>query len=457
MEKYGQQEILNLTKVIESGNFADHSGGFMDQLRHDFATALEAKHAIAGATAMLLMHAIPGAIGAGAGDEIICDPVVQFHGIACLHNNIVPVWADVRRDNFLMDPDSVEARITPRTKAIWVTHLWGFPAEVDKLRAIADRHNLYLLEDSAHCLLGEYKGKKIGNWGHFGTFSFNMGKQLATGEGGMVITNDDKLAAEVNKRIIFGESPEVLSSNYRMTEFQAAVGVAQLKKVPGYLEEYRKSKQILDEAIAGCSWLDARQPLPGSVVAPYFWSCLFYGERKNITMNVFKAALRQAGAPYGTGFLQRPAYMYEFLRRPFAYGNKGCPYNCHLYSGKVEWVEGLCPVAEDVIPRIVSTNNMVPVATAAKSAAAFKEAIRLAESGNVEPLVYTDLDNRILATVKEHSPLDPMEVIQAFDGKGWEHFDEHSMFMLMEDLRDRFPYKLSHAGPRKFAYHDLSR
>jgi len=242
-----------------------------------------------------------------------------------------------------------------------------------------------------------------------------------------------------------------------MTEFQAAVGVAQLKKVPGYLEEYRKSKQILDEAIAGCSWLDTRQPLPGSVVAPYFWSCLFYGERKNITMNVFKAALRQAGAPYGTGFLQRPAYMYEFLRRPFAYGNKGCPYNCHLYSGKVEWLEGLCPVAEDVIPRIVSTNNMVPVATAAKSAAAFKEAIRLAESGNVEPLVYTDLDNRILATVKEHSPLDPMEVIQAFDGKGWEHFDEHSMFMHMEDLRDRFPYKLSHAGPRKFAYHDLSR
>ena len=82
MEKYGQQEILNLAKVIESGNFADHVGGFMDQLRHDFAEATGAKHAITAATAMLLMHAIPGAIGAGGGDEIICDPVVQFHGIA---------------------------------------------------------------------------------------------------------------------------------------------------------------------------------------------------------------------------------------------------------------------------------------------------------------------------------------------------------------------------------------
>lgn len=457
MEKYGQQEILNLTKVIESGNFADHSGGFMDQLRHDFAEATGAKHAITAATAMLLMHAIPGAIGAGAGDEIICDPVVQFHGIACLHNNVVPVWADVRRDNFLMDPDSVEARITPRTKAIWVTHLWGFAAEVDKLREIADRHGIYLLEDCAHCTLGEYKGKKLGTWGHFGTFSFNMGKQLATGEGGIAITNDDKLAFELNRRIIFGESPEVLSSNYRMTEFQAAVAVPQLKKVPGYLEEYRKSKQILDDAIAGCEWLDARVELPGTVLAPYFWSCLFHGERKDVSYAVFKAALRQAGAPFGTGFLQVPAYLYDIFRNPNAYGNKGCPYNCHLYTGKVEWNAGLCAIAEDVIPRIVHTNNMVTVDRAAKAAQTLKEAIKLAESGNVAPLVYTELDKKVLEIVKQFGPLEPNEAIKHFDNNGWEHLDEHSMFMLMEDLRDRFPYKLSHAGPRKFAYHDLSR
>ena len=142
MPTYGREEIENLTQVIESGVFCDKRGGFMDQFRTDFAAALGAKHAITGATAMLLMQAIPGAIGAGAGDEIICDPVVQFHGIACLHTNVIPVWADVRPDNFLMDPDSVEERITERTKAIWVTHLWGFAAEVDRLREIADRHGI---------------------------------------------------------------------------------------------------------------------------------------------------------------------------------------------------------------------------------------------------------------------------------------------------------------------------
>jgi dTDP-4-amino-4,6-dideoxygalactose transaminase len=441
MQKYGQEEIDNLTKVIQSNDFADHAGGFMDQLRQEFAAAHGAKHAITAATAMLLMQAIPGAIEAQDGDEIICDPVVQFHGIACMHTRLTPVWADVRPDNFLMDAGKVEALITPRTKAVWVTHLWGYAAEVDKLREICDRHGIYLLEDCAHTCLGEYKGKKLGTWGHIGTFSFNMGKQLATGEGGVAIMDDDRLFFELNRRIIFGESPEVLSSNYRMTEFQAAVAVPQLRKLPGYLEGYRKSKEILDETIAGCEWLDPRIVIPGNRVAPYFWSCLFHGERKDIEINVFKAALRQAKAPFGTGFLQVPAYLYDLFR---------------IYSGKTYWPVGLCPVAEDVIPRIVHTNNMVWPEYAIRVAGLLKEAIRLTEGGDVLPLAYTDLDVKILETVKQMGPSEPIEVIHAFDGKGWEHLDEHTMFMLMEDLRGRTPYKLSHAGPRKFIYHDLS-
>lgn len=106
---FGKQEIANLTKVIESGNFAHHKGGFIDRFEQEFAEDYDVKHAIAGASAMVLMHAIPGAIGAGAGDEIICDPVVQFHGIACLHGNVVPVWADVRKDDFLLDPEAGRA------------------------------------------------------------------------------------------------------------------------------------------------------------------------------------------------------------------------------------------------------------------------------------------------------------------------------------------------------------
>ena len=455
MPVYGKEEMANLARVIEKGNFADHRGGFMDEFRDGFAKALDSKYAVAGATAMLLMHAIPGAIGAGVGDEIICDPIVQFHGIACLHNNIIPVWTDVRPDDFLMDADKVEEKITKRTKAIWVTHLWGFPAEVDKLRAIADKHGIYLLEDCAHALLAEYKGKKIGTYGHIATFSFNMGKQLPTGEGGMAITNDKKLYDELNRRIIFGESPEVLSSNYRMTEFQAAVGAAQLKKVPGYIEMYRKGKELLDAAIADCSWLKPRKAIDGGVVAPYHWSCMFYGEDKGVTLAVFNAALRETGSHAGIGFVQRPAYKYNFFKNPNAYGNKGCPYNCHLYDGKVDWPDGLCPIAEDVLPRLVTVNNMVSLEAAAKTAEAIRKAIALAESGKIKPLDYSDIEKKILNLVKDKGPLEPYEVLTIFDENGWEHMDEHTAFSIMEGLRDRLPYKLSHAGPRKFAYHEF--
>jgi dTDP-4-amino-4,6-dideoxygalactose transaminase len=456
MPEFGQEEIRNLTDVIESGTFCDKSGGFMDEFRDDFAAALQADHAITGATAMLLMQAIPGAIGAGAGDEIICDPIVQFHGIACLHNNIVPVWADVKAEDFLMDPESVEERITPRTRAIWVTHLWGFPAEVDRLREIADEHDLYLLEDCAHALFTSYKGKYLGNWGHFGTFSFNMGKQLPTGEGGMAITNDDELAAELNRRIIFGESPEVLSSNYRMTEFEAAVGVEQLRKVPGYLETYREGKEILDAAVEGCEWLDVREALPDSEVSPYFWSCIFRGERSGITNGVFRAALAEAAEGiFGLGFTQRPAYFYEFFRNPNAYGNTGCPYNCGHYEGTVEWEAGLCPVAEDVLPRLVSANNMVEVYQARRKADALRRAIELAESGEVEEAGYSDLEKAVLEIVKERGPIEPQDVIDVLAEKGHQ-LSEHGMLGVMEGLRDRYPHKLSHAGPRSFAYHDLS-
>lgn len=192
------------------------------------------------------------------------------------------------------------------------------------------------------------------------------------------------------------------------------------------------------------------------MVAPYFWSCLFHGERAGIDRGVFKAALRQAGGGFGTGFLQVPAYLYAIFRNPNAYGNKGCPYNCHLYTGKVEWKVGHCPVAEDVIPRLVHTNVMGPVERSAKAADTLRKAIALAESGQVEPLTYTDVDMRVLEVVKQGGQLEPNEVIRVFDEKRWEHFDEHGMWMVMEGLRDRHPYRLSHAGPRKFAYHDLS-
>lgn len=460
VRSYGKQEIRNLTKVIESGNFAHCSGGFIDKFEKEFAKDFGAEQAIAGATAMLLMHAIPGAIGAGAGDEIICDPVVQFHGVACLHSNVIPVWADVRDDNFLLDPKAIEKKINKRTKAIWVTHLWGFPAEVDKLRRIADKHGIYLLEDCAHAMFLDYKGRYVGNWGHIGTFSFNMGKHLGTGEGGMAITNDATVAHELRRRIIFGESPPVLASNYRMTEFAAAVGVVQLKKVPGYLKEYRKGKAYIDEVVDACSWLQKRAIPNGGGVAPYSYCCIFRGDKKGYTaralMNALEACGGTGGQRFGIGFTQRPAYQYDFFRVPRAYGDKGCPYNCHLHKGKVDLSDGQCPVAEDVIPRLVTTSNMVHSSVMKQKAAILRKAIKMVEAGGAPHDTYNDVQVAVLDIVEALQPVAPDIVAKELKKKGLK-LSKGQTLEMMEALRSGYPRKLSHAGPERFAYHDLSK
>jgi len=225
--------------------------------------------------------------------------------------------------------------------------------------------------------------------------------------------------------------------------------------VPGYLVEYRKGKEILDAAISGCSWLRPRVVIDGGLAAPYAWSCMFYGEDKGITSAVFRAALREAGCHASIGFVQRPAYKYNFFINPNAYGNKGCPYNCPHYDGTIDWPDGLCPVAEDVLPRLVSINNMATVANVTDSANKLKNAIALAESGTVKPLDYSDTEKKMLELIKDRGPLEPYEVLTIFDENGWVHMDEHTAFSIMEGLRDRLPYKLSHAGPRKFAYHEF--
>jgi hypothetical protein len=211
----------------------------------------------------------------------------------------------------------------------------------------------------------------------------------------------------------------------------------------------------MDAVARDCEWLDVRRELPGGAVAPYLWSCIFRGERRNISRPVFQAALREAGGGFGIGFVQRPAYLYNIFRNPNAYNNVGCPYLCQHYKGKVEWKAGLCPVSEEIIPRLVTTNSMRPAAAMRKQAMVLARAIKLAESGRVKPLEYSDIEKKVLKAVKEAGPVEPIEVIALFDRKGYPRLDEHGMLSVMEGLRDRFPYRLSHAGPRKFAYHAL--
>ncbi len=382
IDRFDGPELQYLQQVLQRGRLSGQHDGFHGQFERAFAAAYGAKYAVAGNAAMSLLIAAIFAADAGAGDEILCDPLVQFHAIAALWMNAHPTWADVDPETWLMDPESARANITPYTKAIIVTNLWGLPAELDKLRALADEKGIILIEDCAHAAFLPYKGKYAGTWGHIGVFSFCSGKHMTTGDGGMAITDEETLAAKMRSITSFGESPPHLATVFRMTEMQAAIGLAQLEKVQDYLEEYRKSYMHLAAAIDDVKWLQPRRIREGCGNSPYIFSFLWRGDEYGLDLNTFQQALFETGHNWNIGFTQVPAYKYKLFQQPMAYQNKGCPLkNCPYYEGDYEYRDGLCPNAEAILPRLVNHNCMIPEEMAKQVAEGLRQAIEKTEEG----------------------------------------------------------------------------
>ncbi len=380
IDKFDGKELEYLKEILASGQLSGQDSGFKGKVEAAFAEAYGVKHAIAGSAAMSLLIASMYAAGAGAGDEVICDPLVQFHAISAMWQNAHPTWADVCPDTWLMDPESARANITPQTKAICCTHLWGQPCEVDALRKVADDAGVVLIEDCAHAMFLPYKEKYVGTWGHIGVFSLCQGKHMTTGDGGIALTDDDELDRRIRSIIQFGESPPHLATVFRMTEMTAAVALAQLEKVKGYIEEYQRSYVVLEEVVSGCDWLQSRVIKPDCGNSPYIFSCLFRGDDQGIELEDFKQALFDTGEKFSIGFTQVPAYKYKLFTQPMAYQNKGCPlHNCPYYKGDYEYRDGLCPNSEQLLPRLVNVNCMVAEEDARRVADALRQAIAQVE------------------------------------------------------------------------------
>lgn len=377
--------MANIKKVLGSKQLWARETGFVGELEREFARRIGAKYSIAANAAMSLLDAAIYAAGVGVGDEVICDPIVQFHAIATLYNNAHPVFADVDPKTWLIDPSSVEKRITKYTKAIICTHLWGLPCELGALRRIADEHGITLIEDCAHVLFAKFKGRNAGTWGDIGIFSLCGGKHISTGDGGLATTNDEELAKRIRSMVIFGESPPELAHNYRMTELVAAVALAQLDKADGYLKLRCENYKIYDEAVKDCMWLERRTVPAERTIEGYIWGCLFRGDECGIRYGAFKDAVEEVGAKVDFGFTQVPAYQYELFQVPMAYGNKGCPLRgCPYYKGgftpyDAGKVRGLCPTAEDLIPRMVSTGVFAHKEDVLNNADLLRNAIRKVE------------------------------------------------------------------------------
>jgi perosamine synthetase len=240
----GQDEISAVTAVLESGMLA--AGDRVAEFEDCFSRYCNTTHAIAINNGTAALHAALLAAGVGPGDEVIV-PAFSFIATASSVSmcGATPVFVDVREDTFNIDPRLVEERITGKTRAVIGVHLFGQPFDVGAVRDICRKHTLKLIEDSAQAHGALYQGEKVGGLGDLGCFSFYATKNMITGEGGMVTTNNKALADELKLIISHGQSEKYLHTrlgyNYRMTDIAAAIGLVQLKKLEKFNQRRRKN------------------------------------------------------------------------------------------------------------------------------------------------------------------------------------------------------------------------
>jgi dTDP-4-amino-4,6-dideoxygalactose transaminase len=249
----GAEEIAAVTEVLSSGMIAQ--GRKVAELEAQWAELVGVKHAIAMGNGTLALMSIFAGIGLEPGDEVI----TVAHTFAATANAILftgatPVFVDIEPDTYLIDAKKIEAAITPRTRAICPVHLFGLVADMDMIRAIADRHGLIVVEDACQAHGATYRGRKAGSFGH-GAFSLYATKNMTTAEGGFVTTNDDRLADWLrlyrNQGMRTRYDFEMLGFNFRLTDIAAAIGLAQLAKLERNTARRQAIAERYDEFFAG--------------------------------------------------------------------------------------------------------------------------------------------------------------------------------------------------------------
>jgi perosamine synthetase len=274
-KRFGKDEIKELTEALEQNTLFYHKGEKVKRFLEHFNELYGVEYSVAASSGTAALHVALGAAGVSVGDEVITSPITdQGTLVGILYQNAVPVFADVDPHTYNMDPASVESKVTERTKAIVIVHLAGNPCDMDSIMEIARKHRLKVIEDCAQSYLTEYKGKLVGTIGDYGCFSTNDFKHISTGDGGIVTVNSGKeedfyvthAFADKNYRR-FGDTVirelSYVAPNYRMTELQGAVGIAQLKKLPWICEQRHKFGEWITSGISDLECLNPHRVTEG--------------------------------------------------------------------------------------------------------------------------------------------------------------------------------------------------
>lgn len=338
---FGVEELALLREVLDSGTLNCTKGSQVKAFEQAFAARYGMPHARAVTSGTAAIHCAVAAIDPEPGDEIVTTPITDMGALTpILYQQAIPIFADVDPVTLNITPETVAARITPRTRAIIATHLFGAPCDVAGIRRIADRHGIPVVEDCAQAYLAEQNGQLVGTIGTIGCFSLQQGKHMTTGEGGIVVTADPALARWMvlfsDKAWGYGDPrPDhyFLALNYRMTELQGAVARAQLAKLDAVVARRQRTAARLTEMLGDVEGLTLPKPLPGCTHVYWKYPLIVDPAAVPGGADGLGNALKARGVFCAPRYIQKPAFLCQVFTERKTYGKSGCPWSCRLRDG----------------------------------------------------------------------------------------------------------------------------
>jgi dTDP-4-amino-4,6-dideoxygalactose transaminase len=362
-KRYGEEELKQLREALDQGTLFYAQGKKVHAMEQAFAHAVDAGHAVACSSGTAAIHAALMAAGVSSGDEVIVPPITDMGTIVpVMWQGAVPIFCDPHPRTYNMTPQTVEQRITSKTTAVIAVHLAGNACDLAGLRALCDSRKIVLVEDAAQAHGCLYDGKPVGTFGQIGIFSFNEFKHIACGDGGVAITDDAEIAKQLRLATdkaydrtpqAATRDPKFLANNYRMTELQGAVALAQIGKL----------NSIVTRRRSWCERLTKRlEKLPGLLLpqitercTPSWWFYMLRVDPAELGADAdqLAAALKAEGVGAGAHYIGRPIYEYPLFKQHSAFAHGEHPFARVDYTA----AENRCPVAEEILKTCV----IVPV------------------------------------------------------------------------------------------------
>lgn len=330
----GVEELENLRAAISSGTLTSTKGSFVKQLECEFAGRMGTRFCHASSSGSAALHTAFAAIDPEPGDEFITTPITDMGGLTpILYQGAIPVFADVDYRTCNVTAETIKARLSEKTKAIVVTHLFGNPCDMDPIMELAGKHNIPVVEDCAQAFEATYKGKKVGTFGDLGCFSLQQGKHITTGEGGLTITNNEEYSRRVflfvNKAWGYGDpNPDhyFVALNYRMNELTGAVALAQLGKLDTSVTNRARMADLLTRKIDDIPGIET--PMIHPEATHTYWKYCLTVDPDQIPGGAVGLAgkLKAKGIFSAPRYIQKPAFACQVIAEQRTFGNSRFPF-----------------------------------------------------------------------------------------------------------------------------------